>query len=282
MEPGRYSVTAEMIAYQRALHQVLDRPLVFEDPIVARLLDADEQRKLAVAGSEPRTPGPWRAMAAARSRFCEDALAAAILERDALQYVILGAGLDTFAYRSPLGARIRVFEVDFPATQSLKRDRLLEAGIPEPQSITYVPLDLEQTSLLNVLVAAGVKTNQPTFFGVLGVIAYLSAETILEMFGTVATAFPRGSEIAFDYGVSPDLLPERARQVQAAWRQRVETSAEPVLSFTIPSALRPTLFRTGFRDVEQLDTAAINGRYFYARDDGLRAGPAWGLARAAV
>src|SRR5438034_10792006 len=109
MEPGKYSITADMIAYQRALHQLLDRPLVFEDPIVARLLDAEAQGKLALARGEPRPPGSWRAMAVGRFRFCEDALAAAIGDRDVRQYVILGAGLDTFAYRSPLAAGTKVF-----------------------------------------------------------------------------------------------------------------------------------------------------------------------------
>jgi methyltransferase (TIGR00027 family) len=250
MEPGKFSVTADMIAYQRALYQVLDRPLVFEDPIVARLLDAEAQSKLALARDDPRPTGAWRAMAAARFRFCEDALAAAIRERDVRQYVILGAGLDTFPYRSLLAAGIKVFEVDFPATQSLKRERLLQAGIPEPPSLADIPLDIEQTSVLSALVATGVRTSQPTFFGVLGVIGYLSPATIREMFGMVATAFPSGSEIVFDYNVAPDLLPEHARRRRSEWMERAERAGERVLSFTIPSHFRQTMLSIGFRDME--------------------------------
>jgi methyltransferase (TIGR00027 family) len=284
MEEGKHSVTADDLALRRVIHWLIDRPLVFDDPIAIRLLSPQQRDSVAAIARGPRPvgSGALRALAAARSRFCEDALASAVNERDIRQYVILGAGFDTFAYRSPLALRMRVFEVDFPASQSLKRLRLSEAGIAEPPSLTFVPVDLEKASLIEALVRAGVKTSEPAFFGALGLVVYLKPATLRDMFGMIATAFPQGSEIAFDYVVSRELTSERSRQVHEQLFDRLGTLGEPVRSLIIPSELKRTLLGLGFHDVEHLDDEAINGRYFFARGDGLKTHRGCALARAAV
>jgi methyltransferase (TIGR00027 family) len=279
MVPGKPSATAAAVAHQRALHQLMDRPLVFEDTVAIRMLAPEEQERLAAGAGEERYLGGLRALAAARSRFCEDALAAAVKGRKATQYVILAAGLDTFAYRSPFAGSLQVFEIDFPASQAWKRQRLKQASIAEPPWLTFVPLDLDSGSLMGNLLSAGVNVNEPTFFGALGLLNYLSPPTVRQTFQTVA-AFAAESEIAFDYALPPNLLPPAARPPMEAWLAGVAAGGEPVLSFLIPSQLHDTLAAIGFRDVELLDAAAINARYFLGRRDRVRVPAHFTLARA--
>jgi methyltransferase (TIGR00027 family) len=259
----------------------MDRPLVFEDSLAIRVVSPDKQEDIAMAARERRSPGPFRAMAVSRSRFCEDALAAAVAERAVTQYILFGAGLDTFAYRSPFAASLRVFEVDYPATQEWKRSRLSEVGIAEPPWLTFVPLDLDRTNLMEILLAAGINTNAPSFFSALGLFNFLIPAAVVQVFRTVA-AFRPDSEMAFDYVIPPNLVPPEARAAHQAWQERVAALGEPVQSFLIPSQLRDTMVDVGFRDVEFLDAAAINGRYFLGRRDDLRTPPQYALARAIV
>ena len=284
MEPQRPSRSAEFIASRRALHQLLDRPLVLDDPLAIKLLSPENRHALAAigSGSRPAGAGVIRAWVAARSRYCEDALASAVAERGVGQCVILGAGFDTLAYRRRLADSLRIFEVDFPASQALKRERLRAAGIAEPPSLTFVPVDLQEASLVDVLVAAGASCSDRVFFSALGLLPYLRPEVIHTMFRAIAAAFPPGSEIAFDYAPPPDLLPPQSREASNRWQALAQQAGEQVISFVLPSDLRRTLVAAGFRQVEQLDFEATNGRYFFARDDDLRVGPGLALARAAV
>src|SRR5215469_8406262 len=137
MQPGRASRTALRVAIRRAAHQLADPPPVLDDPIALRLLGSGYARDLDRAME--KVARDFRAFMAARSRYTEDRLADAVANGVA-QYVVLGAGLDTFAYRNPFPA-LQVFEVDFPATQEWKRELLRNAGIDPPRSLTFVPLD---------------------------------------------------------------------------------------------------------------------------------------------
>src|SRR5271157_3517156 len=172
METGRASRTALRVAMRRAAHQILDQPRVLNDPIAVPLLGAgfaiDRQREMHPVGRE------FRAFMAARSRYVEDQLAAAVAQ-GVTQYVVLGAGLDTFAYRNPFPS-LRVFEVDFPATQEWKRTMLAEAEIALPDGLTFVPLDFEHKTLGEGLGEAGFDGGSPAFFGWLGVVPYLTLD----------------------------------------------------------------------------------------------------------
>src|SRR5215469_8077583 len=173
-EPSR---TALLIARQRAAHQVLDHGSILNDPFAMKILSEDEKDVLQFANKHPLA-SIGRLFTAARSRIAEDAFSRAV-ETGIRQIVILGAGLDTFSLRNPHGARqIRFYEVDHPATQAWKRQRLAEAQLPLPPWLTLVPVDFERDDLREMLVGAGFQQNSPAFFTWLGVVPYLTRVAI--------------------------------------------------------------------------------------------------------
>ena len=205
MQEGQGSRTADRVAERRAAHQVRDRPLVLEDPIALRIIRpevAQELRTNPPAGESSKL-GPYlRAFFVMRSRFAEDALAAAVAD-GVRQYVVLGAGFDTFAYRNPF-PELRVFEVDHPDTQAIKRQRLASGGIAIPSSLTFVPVDFTTTKLDDALHASGFDATKPAFFSWLGVVPYLERPAIDATFRFIAS-LPRGAP-------SPSTTPFRRRR----------------------------------------------------------------------
>jgi methyltransferase (TIGR00027 family) len=276
MQTGRASRTALRVAQRRAIHQVLDRPCVLTDPIAIPLLGPEfsynpvrEMHTLARA---------FRAFMAVRSRYCEDRLAAAVAN-GIEQYVILGAGLDTFAYRNPF-PKLRVFEVDFPATQEWKRGLLGSASITVPANLTFVPLDFEQMTLTAGLNAAGFDATRPTFFGWLGVVPYLTLPAFRATLETVA-ALPAGTSVSFDYGISPHSLNLVHRITLRALARRVAKAGEPFRLLFAPEQLDQEFVRAGFGRSEQLGAAELNDLYFANRSDRLKL-PTPGLGRLAT
>src|ERR1700677_1828170 len=166
-----------MIARQRAAHQVLDHGSILDDPFAIKILPEGEKHVLQLANTHPLA-SIGRLLTAARSRIAEDALSNAV-ERGVRQIVILGAGLDTFALRNPHGARqIRIYEVDHPATQAWKRQRLAEAQIALPPWLIFAPVDFERDDVGKKLAPAGFQQNSPAFFSWLGVVPYLTQDAI--------------------------------------------------------------------------------------------------------
>jgi methyltransferase (TIGR00027 family) len=261
MQSAQPSRTAQRVAQRRADHQRIDVPRVFEDPLA-----------VAIAGqaidSSPEQPysRALRAFLAARSRYAEDQLARAV-ERGVRQYVVLGAGLDTFAYRNPY-AGLRVFEVDHPATQEWKRMRLAEASIPVPDSVTFAPVDFERQSLEDGLAASGFEIERPAFFSWLGVTPYLTRPAFNATVKFIAS-MPGWSGVVFDYAVERRLLHPRQQQALDLLSARVARAGEPFQLFFDPAALANDLARSGFGAIEDLDGEAINARYFATRADGL-------------
>lgn len=265
METGRASKTALGVAIRRAAHQLADRPPVLDDPIAVRLIGDGYPRPMERAMH--RVARDFRAFMAVRSRYCEDQLAAAVTAGVA-QYVVLGAGLDTFAYRNPFPA-LGVFEVDFPATQEAKRRMLAEAGIAVPENVTYVPLDLEHHTLGECLTEAGFDAARPAFFGWLGVIPYLTLTAFRATLAAIAQ-LPAGSAVSFDYALEPGTLSAVGRIAFKALAERVARAGEPFQIFFTPETLEAELRRAGFGRVEQLDYKQLNDRYFRGRADGLK------------
>ena len=272
MKANSPSATAERVAMRRAAHQVLDDPPVFNDPLALRIVGSAKAEALQ-AQTEPseRTPlsSYLRAFMAARSRFAEDQLALAV-SNGTRQYVILGAGLDTFAYRSTDEA-VRVFEVDHPATQAWKRQRLAEVGIAVPPHLTFAPVDFETQTLADGLRAAGFDTGLCTFFSWLGVTQYLTQEGVMATLRFIAS-MPAGSAVVFDYGISPSLLQPPQRAAFDALARRVAAAGEPWRTFFDPAGLEAELRALGFGQVEDTGPDALNARYFKDRTDGLRVG----------
>jgi methyltransferase (TIGR00027 family) len=271
MIEARPSRTALRVAIRRAAHQLFDRPKVLDDPIALPIIGRRAAAKLETerATGDNRIALSIRAFMVARSRYAEDALAHAIA-RGAKQYVVLGAGLDTFAYRNPYDeSELRVFEVDYPATQEWKRQQLEEARIAVPASVTYAPVDFERQTLQEGLEFVGFDSTQPTFFSWLGVTMYLSEDAVMSTFGFISTTPPQGG-VAFDYAVPRSSLGLFGRIALDAVSRRVAAAGEPFRTFFVPLALAERLRGMGFTSVEDLGADEINARYFGDRPDKLR------------
>jgi methyltransferase (TIGR00027 family) len=268
MKPSRPSATAYRVAMRRAAHQILDHPRVLDDPIAMRIVPAGSE---AAIRSQPRRYQSkfdlaLRRFVVARSRCAEDALAAAVAGGVA-QYVILGAGLDTFAYRNPYApGSLRVFEVDFPATQTWKRRLLADAAIPAPSSLTFVPIDFETQSLAEALQACGFRAEQPAWFSWLGVTMYLTRPAVMATLAFVAER-PAGSGITFDYLIPPSSLPLVRRIGFYLLARRLAAAGEPWRTWFDPDELAGELKALGFTRLEDLGSDALNARYFAGRAD---------------
>src|ERR1700759_1959674 len=162
MRAGEPSQTARGAAAYRAIHQTLEGGVIFADPFATEIIDADTRSTLDELATNPALR-PMRLFIVARSRFSEDALANCVA-RGVRQVVVLGAGLDTFSLRNPFSSQgVRVFEVDYPATQVWKRERLAGAGLAIPASLTFAPVDFERQSLAEGLLQAGFQHDHPAF-----------------------------------------------------------------------------------------------------------------------
>jgi len=274
MKQNSPSLTAYKVAMMRAAHQILDNPKVFEDPIALSIVGTigdseihSEKRKF-----KTRLHSRLRAIVVARSRFVEDELSAAI-KRDVRQYVILGAGLDTFAYRNPYSSiGLRVFEVDYPATQEWKRQQLNAAKISIPETLTFAPIDFESQSLADQLREAGFKTDEPSFFSWLGVVMYLTRETMKATMEYISSSTPSGSGIVFDYMIPPSSQDFLRRLVFRLLARRIARVEEPWVSFFDPNSLIMDLKTIGFTQVEDIGPEEINARFFKDRIDKLMVG----------
>jgi methyltransferase (TIGR00027 family) len=214
-----------------------------------------------------RVARDFRAFMAVRSRYVEDKLAEAVT-RGVNQYVILGAGLDTFAYRNPFPS-LRVFEVDFPATQEWKKWMLAQASIAVPAGLTFVPLDFEHHTLTEGLAASGFSAEMPAFCGWLGVIPYLTLEAFRATLRAIAQ-LAAGSGVGFDYALAPEALSPVGRVAFEALAGRVAAAGEPFQLLFTPDTMEAELSRAGFHRFEQRDSEQLNELYFKDRADGLK------------
>ncbi|MBX3027150.1 class I SAM-dependent methyltransferase [bacterium] len=304
MDPQRASMTALAASLMRAVHTRCDRPPLLDDPYGDRLLAETERpfvlerlllalpedRRAAIAAIADRAHALDRAVQShpayggivVRARWAEDATLAG-LARGIGQYIAVAAGMDTFACRHPeLGERVRMIEIDHPATQALKRQRFALAGIAMPPAVRLIAADLDRRPLREVLGEAAYDRAAPVLFTVLGLTQYRSREANLALFGDLAAHGGAGSEVLFDYldldafdagRASADL--ERLR------RERAQTD-EPWVSGFDPRRLPAALAGLGLELVEDLDSAALAARYCRGRSDGLQVPAHMHVARAAL
>ena len=259
MQTGQPSRTALSAAAHRATHQVVEQGRIFTDPLALRMLGPDADAIVAHMAAQPERRS-MRLFIAARTRFAEDALAATVA-RGVRQLVVLGAGLDTFAYRNPFeAAGLRVFEVDHPATQAWKRRRLAAAGLTTPMSLTYTPVDFERSTLGEGLAAAGFAGDEASFFTWAGVVPYLTRAAVLATLGFIG-GLPGGAEVTFDYSDPPASLPPDQRAAQADRAEAVAAAGEPWLTYFSAEELAGELRGLGFSEIEDLGPAEIAARY---------------------
>ncbi len=252
---------------RRAAHQLFDRPLVFEDPMAVPILGARYLEEIRRTPLHPDRAASTslRAAIVARSRYAEDNLRSAV-SAGVGQYVLLGAGLDTFAYRNPYPS-LRVFEIDHPATQTWKRELLAENKINIPMSLTYVPVDFEQQSLAEQLSQSGFDFKRPAFFAWLGVIPYLTLSAFQETILFIA-AQTAGSGVVFDYAQPREVLPAVEQREFDSLAARVKLAGEPFQLFFTPKQMAHEL--SAFRATEDIGAEQITARYFAERTDNLR------------
>ena len=253
------SRTALGTAYMRAVHQLFDAPpRILEDPLVVRLLGPAALQRITNMADSYQTPErrALRAHVVLRSRFAEDRLAAAVL-RGVTQYVVLGAGFDTFALRQPAWAQaLKILEVDHGETQHMKRSRLAAAGLTMPANAGLANIDFEHESLCDGLLRYHVSLDEPTFFSWLGVTMYLKEDAIDAVLRSVV-AFPAGSEMVLTFAPPGDS--------PSPFDQRAASLGEPWVSYFEPDVLEAKLRGAGFSKVEFLSPAEAEARYFRQR-----------------
>lgn len=254
----------------RAAHQVLDRPIVLDDPIALAIVGPGDAAAIRLGGRpfDTQLARSLRAYVVARARLAEAELQAAVA-RGVGQFVVLGAGLDTFAYRNPYAASaLRVFEVDHPSTQAWKRRRLAAAGIAVPEALCFVACDFESQDFIVQLQAAGFDRDRPAFFSWLGVSMYLAPALIMQTMASIQ-ALAAGSGVVFDYFSPAERLNLPRRMLFGMFTAQLALAGEPLKSTLDPAALAGELTALGFTQVRDMGPEALNALYFANRTDRL-------------
>ena len=286
MKTDQHSRTAEGAAAFRAYHMRGPAPRVFEDPFAIDLLSPGVRRqvtnpvlvwirRLLMGALGPMAEGQVNL----RSRFAEDALEQA-MAAGVTQYVLLSAGLDSFALRRPdLAGRLQVYEVDHPDTQRFKRARLEAMGAPLPENLQFAPVDFEHEGIAEGLGRTSYDSGKRTFFSWLGTVPYLTEDAIFGTLNSVVSLSPPGSELVFDFdGPIERVKPGDQSAVQRMLRITARRG-EPMLTFEEPERLLEKICALGFDRVELLDPAQQEHRYCAERSDGLRTLPNGYMAR---
>jgi methyltransferase (TIGR00027 family) len=284
VEEGKPSATALICALDRAAHLRWDQPpRIFEDTLAQQLSGCASEAALKAQidkldAEVARTTNPDFALTlrrsvttavVTRSRYLEDEVGEAV-RRGVSQYVILGAGLDSFAYRRrELAEVLHIFEVDHPATQAWKRARLHAAGIGLPANLSLVPVDFETESLIDNLRMSGYRVEAPGLFSWLGVTMYLSTEAIFGTLRAVAALAP-GTEIIFEYNVPKELVDEETQRILAAATTATQARGESQGTSFEPGKLAEQVRKIGFAEVTDFGPEESAARYFNDRTDGLR------------
>ncbi|CAJ0871080.1 class I SAM-dependent methyltransferase [Ralstonia flatus] len=262
--------TAARVALWRALHVHSDAPPhVLEDEVGLKLL-APEPGWQQRGDMDPQFTRPFRASIVARARFIED-LVIEHAGRGWTQYVILGAGLDSFAQRRPdVASRMTVFEVDQPGPQGWKRQRLAELGFGVPQWLRFVPVDFEaRESWQEALVAAGFDASRPAIVVSTGVSMYLSKEANAATLRQVASLAP-GSMLAMTFLLPLEMADPDVRPGLEMAEKGARASGTPFISFFTPPEMLALARENGFRDAQHISADMLTERYFAGRADGLR------------
>ncbi len=290
METKQFSKTAIGTAFMRAYHATHDHPKIFDDFLAHRLISEEGHRHIETRhielfkrlDPERAASCPDQASALAcwmqtfaplpvilgRARYAEDILEEAVRQREVKQYVILGAGMDTFAFRRPdLLERLQVFEVDHPATQAHKRRRLLEIGEEPPAQLHFVPVDFSQEDLAAALKRSSFDPQAQTCFSWLGVTYYLTHEAVCATWRAIAKVAPADSAVIFDYLDTDAFVPGRVAKRVQIMMDNVRQVGEPMITGFDPATLAADLAPLGLSLHEDLGPSDIEARFFAGRTD---------------
>ncbi|WP_163855982.1 class I SAM-dependent methyltransferase [Paenibacillus elgii] len=290
MEDSKIKRSALMSAYLRGYHAVHETPKIFNDFLAHHLLKEEEHAAFEqtmvttlqlvdperAAACEDRTAAVAcmlqsyfpTSLFLSRARYAEDRLESAI-RQGTKQYLILGAGMDTFAFRHPETLKdIQVFEIDHPATQAFKRCRLAELGWELPSNLHFVPLDFTKENLETALARSSFDAQSLSFFSWLGVVHYLPREAVFSTLHSIANLCPAGSSVTFDYWNTDAFDAERAAKRVKLMQEMLRSAGEPMLTGLDPSALPDELLDIRLRLQEHWSPTHIQERYFQGRTDG--------------
>lgn len=262
--------TAIRVALWRAMHAELDsKPLVIDDTIGLKLAAPDESWKQRPDMHPEGTKG-YRASIVGRARFIED-LVDQKMNEGVYQYVILGAGLDSFVQRNPgLTSKLKVFEIDEPATQAWKKERLEKLGYKIPENLHFVPVDFESgESWLEKLEASGFDNTKPSIIASTGVAMYLTKEANLSTWKKIASLAP-GSVYAMTFMLPPELVEAEDRGPYEFVMKRAAEAGTPFLSLFSPSDVLDLAKQAGFKTVKHVSRLDIIKKYFDGRPDSLK------------
>jgi methyltransferase (TIGR00027 family) len=272
MQEGQASQTAIGSAMNRAVHFALDgEPKILNDDLALDLagLSDNDPRNLNSARHQRHESRQLRAHMVLRNRYAEDEVASHLASSEG-QYVILGAGLDSFAYRRPASLQhIRVFEVDHPATQQWKQARLDDLDTPIPPTVSFVPVNFEVECFSEKLAAYSFDPHRPTVFSWLGVSQYLTREALESTLHEVVGCVKAFRQLIMDFILPEAVLGPADRHQLVTIRTRAERHGEPWLSYYTPQELRTIMENVGFERVIHLGTEEASSRYFAGRADGL-------------
>ena len=280
MEPDRSSHTAEFTAAMRADHRLHDADLVFDDAFALQLIQPE--LRASVEKGEYRAMlermhlRPTQGHIVQRARFADDALAAAVA-RGVRQLVVLAAGLDSSCLRRD--PRVRVIEVDHPASQRAKRERLAALAAP-PDGVEFTAVDFEREELGAALARSSLDRTRPAFVTWIGVTMYLPAAITAATLAQIRASVAPGSELVFDYPIPLDQLDPEALAVARTKNAGLARIAEPRITTYDPPDLAHTLVERGFALIEDVGPAELDARYCAGRRDGLRGNPENRIAHA--
>jgi methyltransferase (TIGR00027 family) len=262
--------SAVRVALWRAMHVQIDNPPhVFDDELGLQLAAPDDDWRKR-PDMDPRTTSVMRASIVARARFVED-LVTAQTNQGVAQYVILGAGLDTFSQRRPeIASRLKIFEIDRPGAQVWKRQRLIDLGFGIPEWLRFVPVDFESgESWWDRLVSAGFDPHQPAIVTAIGLSMYLTIETVEGLLRQIAT-LPSGSTFLMSYLLTVDLVGPEERRLRDWAEKGARESGTPFVSSFSPSQMIEMAHKVGFKQAENISGRRFTELYFNNRTDGLR------------
>ncbi len=302
MEDNRASITSVVTAYCRAYHAMYDCPKIFDDFVAPKLFTREEHQffeynlaesakfinpeaaaacpdqagllKLALRYNAPTT--------LSRSRYAEG-IVEEFVNKGVRQYVMLGAGLDTFAFRRPeLLEKIKVLEVDHPASQAQKKERLHRAGLIPSAHHYFIPADFNANSLEDVLEPSLFSRSEPSIFSWLGVTFYLAYDKVIDTFRAIAQLAPSGSAVVFDFLGAEAFDPGKASAQSQKIQQIVKTAGEPMKTAFHAGTIGAELDKAGLALKELLSPGEIEKRYFQNQPDGYHASPHYYFAYAEV
>jgi methyltransferase (TIGR00027 family) len=261
--------SAVRVALWRAMHLQVDQPpYVFEDDLGLKLAAPQDDWRTR-PDMDPRTTSTMRASIVARARYVEDFVKEQT-DHGIKQYVILGAGLDTFAQRKPeIASRLKIFEIDRPGAQAWKRQRLMELGFDIPEWLRFVPVDFESgESWWKGIISAGFNPQRPTIITAIGLSMYLTIETIAEMMRQIA-ALPSGSTLLMSYLLTVDLVGPEERRLREWAEKGARQSGTPFTIYFTPSQIIEMARQAGFKKAENISGTNFAELYFKNRTDGL-------------